>query len=113
MDWDMPYNCQKSIHWVYVCKKNPLPHPAISAIPVQLYQENNLVETKTRQVYCQYTNILVFQAGEGPLFSFVNTAQKNGIIKNGFSKDSLRIPSVNVNKSSGISGFGKIYWRNP
>ena len=42
----MSHNCQKSLHWVYVCKKYPLPHPEISAIPVQLYQENNLLRQK-------------------------------------------------------------------
>ena len=29
-----------------MCKKNPLPHPEMSAIPVQLHQENNLLRQK-------------------------------------------------------------------
>ena len=39
----MSHNCQKSLHRVYA---NPLPRPEISAIPVQLYQENNLLRQK-------------------------------------------------------------------
>ena len=54
--------------------------------------------------------------------SFVNTPMLQGsrLEKAPFSplltllkKFFLKIPSVNVTKSSGICGFGYIYWKNP
>ena len=105
IDWGMSHNCQKSLYWEYVCKKNPLPHPEISAIPVQLYQKNNLLRQKLDKCI---VNTQIFQGsrlGKAP-FSPLLTLHKKWSFP-------LRFPSVNVDKSVGIWGFGKIYWRNP
>ena len=81
----MSHNCQKSLHWVYVSKKYPLPHPEISVIPVQLYQENNLLRQKQDK---SIVNTQIFQGsrlGEAP-FSPLLTLHKKFSIQDSFSK---------------------------
>ena len=102
----MSHNCQKSLHWLYVCGENPLPHSETFVIPVQLYQENNLLRQKQEK---SIINTQIFQGSRlgkvlDPFFPLLILHKKWSF--------SLKIPSVNVAKSTEICGFGKIYSRN-
>ena len=102
----MSHNCQKSLHWLYVCGENPLPHSETFVIPVQLYQENNLLRQKQEK---SIINTQIFQGSRlgkvlDPFFPLLILHKKWSF--------SLKIPSVNVAKSAEIWGFGKIYSRN-
>ena len=75
MNRPSPIIVKKALYWVYVSKKNPLSHPEISAIPVQLHQENNLLSQKQDK---SIVNTQIFQGsrlGKAP-FSLLLTLHK-------------------------------------
>ena len=71
----MSHNCQQSLHWVYVCKKNSLPHPEVSATPVQLFQENNLLRQKQDKSIVNTQLFQCYRLGKAP-FSALLTLHK-------------------------------------